>query len=226
MFIKALFFALAAGILFPLAAFAILSDLTRKKSAALAAAAIFALSFYLFSLTPFYAACLSWLSQAWHPYLALFALGAVIAGSFIVAALLRRHADLELRWPRAMTVREMQRASMTYLRANGWQTEPMPQGFAGLSIYRCRKNDLRMFAVLSDGAFPLGRLISNLAKTPGLLMSHTVIILKSTPVDSLIATTSDIKVCVIGYRQLSEIDEICQAMEARHVAARARRKSK
>lgn len=225
MFIKALFFALAAGVLFPLAAFAVLSDLNRKRSAALIVVTIFAVGLYLLSSTPFYAACSSWLSKSWHAYLALFAMGAVVFGSLIVAAALRRHAALELRWPRVMTAREMQRASMTYLRAKGWQTEPMPQGFAGLSVFRCRKNDLRMFAISSDGVVPLSRLIANLAKTPGLLISHTVIILKTAPIDPLIATASDAGFCVIGYRQLGEIDEICKGMEARHVAARARRKS-
>lgn len=206
------------GAVVPFALFAVLSDLTKHKTLTLFGFAMAGSLAWLASGTAPAAAIAIWISSGWHLYVTFLVHAGVLVGIMLGAYILKRRALVRLDWPACISLMDMQRGGTLHLFSRGWQVEPLPSGFAGISVYACRKQKLRMFAIFFQGNILFSRLVRNLATVPGLVVRNVVLIARDRPNANLYTAAAAAGFRVIHYTELPEVDALCQEVEEQRLA--------
>lgn len=155
------FIVIILGVALPLALTSALSDMNKRKFAGLATAMLTCCILIAMLRTPVSAEAQAWLAEGSRPP----ALGALVMALIVIVAVagpfLRRRTAFTLDWPRSTSQGQFQKLGASYLASRAWQIEPL-DSFAGISIYRCRKDKLRMFVLFVRQQITFERLLKNI----------------------------------------------------------------
>lgn len=197
----------------------VVADLTKRSLFLLCLLFLLGAALYYFSLSHVYASITIWLAAtSWRIAVLLGLLLGMFAATLMVVRILRMKKVLRLEWPASLDQLQMQSVGAFYLQKHGWSVT-RETGFANIDILRCRKAELRMFAVFVRDNISFERLISNLQRS-GLPIQNFLIILYGGASSILDDYTRSGQPVFINYSNLKTVDACCRAMEARRLARR------
>lgn len=207
------------GIVLPVAITSVLSDMNKRKLGGLVAVVLTCCALIAISRTTIAIKAQSWFADGSR--LPLLCISAVVIVAFAAASgfLLRRRAAYTLDWPQSTSQGEFQKLGASYLASRSWQIEHL-DSFAGTSIYRCRKDSLRMFVLFVRQPIPFDRLLKNISRTQGLIVRNVIVVYFDDPPKTLVNAFLQSAIQVIGYRDLDSVDSICLQVEESRLAPR------
>lgn len=201
----------------------ILLDLTKKTAIVLViVASVLALVSYGLITTGLESSLDLWMQNTRH--LEVLMTASLCAILVIILATRNRERQLarSLSWSSSINQTEMQKLCTSHLQQQGWSVT-FHASFAAISVYVCRKNEQKMFAVFIRQSDNISIALNNMKKIRGVEVSQVVIVTFDNILPTLATKIIQEGLSAINYKDLGAVEEVCEAANERRLAARKRR---